>query len=98
MRTGPSPGKIMGAALIVLALAGLPDAGAPAARAAGAPAPLGIDASGASRNEYADAAQEWVFRGAPLVVARGTLRIAAPELLYHGGAHQLEVLGSGTCS
>ena len=88
----------MGAALIVVALAGLSDAGAPAARAAGAPAPLGIDVSGASRIEYEDAAQEWVFRGAPVVVVRGTLRIAAPEILYHGGAHQIEVLGGGAIS
>src|SRR5437764_730624 len=71
MRTGPSPGKIMGAALIVVALAGLSDAGAPAARAAGAPAPRGTDVSGASRIECEDAAPDgrWATFSAETVEA-----------------------------
>ena len=100
MRTGSSRLKAIGAALIVVGLGCLPDAGALAAPAAGprSPAPPPIDVSGASTIEYEDAAQEWVFRGAQVVIVRGTVRIEAPEILYRAGARQIEVLGGGTIS
>src|SRR5437588_7542969 len=100
MPTGASRLKGIGAALIVVGLACPRDAGALAAPAAGprSPAPPAIDVSGASTIEYEDATQEWVFRGARVVIVRGTVRIEAPEILYHAGAHQIEVLGGGTIS
>ncbi len=100
MRTGSSRLKAIGAALIVVGLGCLPDAGALAAPAAGprSPAPPPIDVSGASTIEYEDATQEWVFRGAQVVIVRGTVRIEAPEIRYHAGARHIEVLGGGTIS
>src|SRR2546430_16857289 len=100
MRTGSSRLKAIGAALIVVGLGCLPDAGAFAAPAAGprSPAPPPIDVSGASTIEYEDATQEWVFRGAQVVIVRGTVRIEAPEIRYHAGARHIEVLGGGTMS
>src|SRR5437016_6218118 len=100
MRTGSSRLKAIGAALIVIGLGCLPDAGALAAPAARprSPAPPPIDVSGASTIEYEDATQEWVFRGAQVVIVRGTVRIEAPEILYRAGARQIEVLGGGTIS
>src|SRR6266550_6385487 len=62
------------------------------------PAPPPIDVSGASTIEYEDATQEWVFRGAQVVIVRGTVRIEAPEIRYHAGARHIEVLGGGTIS
>src|SRR6266513_3386918 len=98
--TGSSRLKVIGVALIVVGLGCLPDSGALAAPAAGPrpPAPPQIDVSGASTNEYDDATQEWVFRGARVVIVRGTVRIEAPEILYHAGARHIEVLGGGTIS
>src|SRR5437879_13527790 len=99
MRTGSSRLKAIGAARIVVGLGCLPDAGAlavPAARPR-SPAPPPIDVSGASTIEYEDAAQEWVFRGAQVVIVRGTVRIEAPEILYRAGARQIEEIGRASC-
>jgi lipopolysaccharide export system protein LptA len=55
-----------------------------------------IDISGADRIEYDDATQEWVFRGARVVVTRGTMRLEAPEILYHAGDRQVVLPRGGT--
>src|SRR5579864_860410 len=81
--------------LTVLALGTLAGAPRPVA-AAPTPAVSPIQVSGATRAEYDDAAQEWVFRGPQVVVVRGTLRIAAPLIRYNAAAHLLEVAARGT--
>jgi lipopolysaccharide export system protein LptA len=91
MRRSPPATAIL-TALVLGTLAGVPR---PVA-AAPTPAVSPIEVSGATRAEYDDAAQEWVFRGTRVVVVRGTLRIAAPLIRYNAVAHLLEVASRGT--
>ena len=91
MRRSPPATAIL-TALAVGILGGAPHP----AVAAPAPAISPIEVSGATRAEYDDVAQEWVFRGSRVVVVRGTLRVAAPLIRYNAAAHLLEVAARGT--
>ena len=70
------------AACLVTAAAALGRVPLPAAWAAPPPSPPTVEVTGATRIEYEDASQQWTFRGAPVVVYRGTTRIEAPVILY----------------
>lgn len=83
--TGAARSAIVAAALAGAALWGvpaLPGGSVPAARGAQPGPPPALEVTGATRIEYDDAARQWNFRGAPVVVARGTTRIEAPQILY----------------
>lgn len=70
--------------------AGPPARGAPPGT--GTPTPAGrspLEVTGASRIEYDDASQQWMFLGARVVVVRGTVRVEAPEILYRERAREV---------
>lgn len=69
-------------ACFVIAAAALGRVPSPAAGAAPPPSPPQVEVTGATRIEYDDASQQWNFRGAPVIVSRGTMRVEAPVILY----------------
>ncbi len=69
-------------ACFVIAAAVLGRVPLPAAGAAQPASPPTVEVTGATRIEYEDASQQWTFRGAPVIVSRGTTRIEAPLILY----------------
>src|SRR5262245_38021981 len=69
-------------ACLVIAAAALMRVPAPAAGAPPSPSPPPVEVTGATRIEYDDASQQWDFRGAPVIVSRGTTRVEAPVILY----------------
>jgi lipopolysaccharide export system protein LptA len=92
----PPPGKSgVAGLLVVAALVWGWGSAAVAAAPLGRPA---LEVTGASRIEYDDASQEWVFRGPRVVVVRGTLRIEASEVRYAEKVHEVTLPGGGTVS
>ncbi len=77
--------------IVGAALGGLP---VPASGAA-PPAPPAVEVTGATRIEYDDAGQQWSFRGAPVIVSRGTTRIEAPVILYTERTRQVSLPAGG---
>ena len=79
---------------------------APSSKAqAPAPAPNGgqqarvpVQVSGASRIEYDDASQAWLFRGQQVIVTRDTMRLEAPEIRYNGRDRRFDMPQRGTFS
>jgi lipopolysaccharide assembly outer membrane protein LptD (OstA) len=71
--------------------------GVPALGAGAAPrvSPPSLEVTGATRIEYDDAAQQWSFRGAPVVVTRGNTRIEAPEIVYAERTREVTLPGGG---
>lgn len=67
----------------------------PAAGAAPPTSPPPIEVTGATRIEYDDASQQWNFRGAPVIVSRGTTRIEAPVILYTERTREVTLPGGG---
>lgn len=75
--------------------------GSPASAQGGASraAPTGrppLEITGATRIEYDDASQQWVFLGPRVVVVRGTMRVEAPEMLYAERAREITLPRGGT--
>jgi len=60
--------------------------------------PIPVQISGASRIEYDDASQAWLFRGQRVIVTRDTMRLEAPEVRYNGQARRFEMPQRGTFS
>jgi lipopolysaccharide export system protein LptA len=69
-------------ACLAVAAAALGRVPLPATGAAAPPSRPPIEVTGATRIEYEDSSQQWSFRGAPVIVSRGTTRIEAPAILY----------------
>ena len=92
------------AALACLAAAGLswlaPSsmAQAPPSPNGGKQAPIPVQISGASRIEYDDGSQAWLFRGERVIVTRDTMRLEAPEIRYNGQTRRFDMPRRGTFS
>jgi lipopolysaccharide export system protein LptA len=90
------------AAVLTVAAAALLWWSGPAAAAQSGPpgaAPAGrppLEVTGATRIEYDDASQQWVFAGPRVVVVRGTTRLEAPEMLYAERAREVTLPRGGT--
>lgn len=54
-----------------------------------------LEVTGATRVEYDDASQQWVFRGPRVIVVRGTTRVEASEILYNERSREVTLPQGG---